>query len=169
VQGSARFSGVLFPGATQLRIECMTKAKFLMLMGFSGLLLVGCSGSAEPELSVMGDEQAQADIPVHVGESEHLELENIAYVGEGEGFSVFAARDSEDRWCVVLYNEPPADDPGGWHVGTSCASSEDFAEGRGWVQGGTTGRVHTAQLLPDNFTGEIDPDLERINDNLAAK
>ncbi|MDN6534588.1 MAG: hypothetical protein L0K63_10030 [Yaniella sp.] len=29
--------------------------------------------------------------------------------------------------------------------------------------------AHAAQLLLDNYTGDIDEDLELINDNLAAK
>lgn len=154
---------------TALRLGNMNKKWFLALMGFSGLFLVGCSSSDEPELSLMNDEQAQTDVPVHVAESEHLELENITYVGEGEGFSVFAARDRDENWCVVLDVEPPANSPDDWAVASSCASSEDFAARGAWVQSESVSGTYTAQLLPDNFTGEIDPDLERINDNLAAK
>ena len=138
-------------------------------MALIGLFLVGCSVGEEPELSLMNDEQAQVDVPVHVAESDHIELEHITYVGEGEGFSVFAARDCDDHWCVLLDVEPPANSPDDWAVASSCASSEDFAARGVWVQSESVAGTYTAQLLPDNFTGEIDPDLERINDNLAAK
>jgi len=40
---------------------------------------------------------------------------------------------------------------------------------RARVQLGPPSGTYTAQLLPDNFTGEIQPDLKLINDNLAAK
>lgn len=147
----------------------MTKTRFLMLMGFSGLLLAGCGGANEPEFSLLDDEQAQVDIPAHVAESDHLEVENITYVGEGEGFTVYAGLDRGANWCVLLNVEPPANSPDDWSVAGSCASSEDFAERGVWVQSESVSGTYTAQLLPDNFTGEIDPDLERINDNLAAK
>ena len=146
----------------------MTKTRFLTIMGFSGLLLVGCAGANETELSLMGDEQPQTDIPVHVAESSK-DKSNLTYVGAGEGFTVYAARDRDDNWCVLLDVEPPANSPDDWVVGGSCASSEDFAARGVWAQLGTLSGTYTAQLLPDNFTGEIDPDLERINDNLAAK
>lgn len=105
----------------------------------------------------------------HVAETGDGDLANISYVGEGDDFSVFAVRDSEDRWCVVLYNEPLPDNPDDWSVGSSCRASEDFVNSRIWVQAGSPSRMHTAQLLPDNFTGDIDKDLELMNDNLAAK
>lgn len=147
----------------------MTKTRFLTLIGLSGLILVGCGGTNEPELSLLNVEQAQVDIPVYIAESDHMEVENITYVGEGEGFSVYAGRDHDDNWCALLDVEPPANSPDDWSVAGSCASSEDFAERGVWVQSGTLSGTYTAQLLPDNFTGEIEPDLERINDNLAAK
>lgn len=163
------FDGVLFPRETQLRLGHMKKQRFLSIMGLIGLFLAGCSGGEEPELALMNDEQVQTDVPVHVAESEHIELENMTYVGEGEGFSVFAARDRDDNWCVLLNVEPPANSPDDWAVTSSCASSEDFAVRGVWVQSESLAGTYTAQLLPDNFTGEIDPDLERINNNLAAK
>lgn len=161
--------GALFPRETQLRLGHMKKQRFLSTMAFIGLFLVGCSGGEEPKLSIMNDEQVQKDVQVHVAESDHIELENMTYVGEGEGFSVFAARDRDDNWCVLLDVEPPANSPNDWAVTSSCASSEDFAVRGVWVQSESVAGTYTAQLLPDNFTGEIDPDLERINDNLAAK
>src|SRR5690625_5832455 len=103
----------------------MNKKRFLSLMGFSGLLLVGCTGSAEPELSLMNDEQAQADIPAHVAsfindfpatvanvgqDSDHpgyqgQGLTNFTLIDAAENFNVFAARDDDDNWCVVLDNK----------------------------------------------------------------
>lgn len=102
---------------TALRLGNMNKKWFLALMGFSGLFLVGCSSSDEPELSLMNDEQAQTDVPVHVAESEHLELENITYVGEGEGFSVFAARDRDETgvWCSMSNHQRILQMTGPWH------------------------------------------------------
>lgn len=46
-------------------------------------------------------------MPEHVVETGDGDLENISYVGEGDVFSVFAARDSSDHWGVLQYNEPP--------------------------------------------------------------
>lgn len=41
-------------------------------------------------------------IPEHVAETGDGDLEHISVVGEGKGFSAFVARDSEDRWRVLL-------------------------------------------------------------------
>ncbi|WP_150119326.1 hypothetical protein [Enteractinococcus helveticum] len=167
----------------------MNKKRLLSLMGFSGLLLVGCTGTAEPELSLMNEEQAQADIPTHVAsfindfsatvtnvgqDSDHpgyqgQGLTNFTLIDAAENFNVFAARDDDDNWCVVLDNTPLADHPDDWAIGISCAPSEDFAAHGLRLQIDTPTLTHTAQLLPDDFTGEIDPDLERINDHLAAQ
>lgn len=137
-------------------------------MGLSGLVLVGCGDTNEPELSLMNDEQTQTEVPARVAESSK-DKNNITYVGDGEDFSVYAARDSDSNWCVLIDVEPPANSPDDWVVTASCAPSENFAARGAWVQSGTPAGTYTAQLLPDNFTGEIEPDLERINDNLAAK
>lgn len=139
----------------------------MLLLGFSGLFLVGCDGAAKPELSLLNENQSQAAIPATVAESPGDEMEKITYVGED--FSEFAARDSHDDWCALLYIEPPANSPEDWVVGSSCASLEDFATHGVWFQTGTPAHMHTVQLHLDNFTGEADQDLERINDNLVAK
>lgn len=167
----------------------MNKKRFLSVLGFSGLLLVGCVATAESEVSIMEDGQAQAEIPAHVQSfiqdfsaadtnigqsSDHpgyqgQDLKNFTLIDAGENFTVFAARDDDHNWCVVLDNKPLADQPDDWAIGISCAPSENFVADGLLLQIDTPTRTHTAQLLPDNFTGEIAPTLERINDNLAAK
>lgn len=156
-------------------------------MGFSAVLLVGCAGAAAPNVSLMDDEQAQVEVPSHieyfidnfyaieVGQDHDddlfrgQDLENFTLIEAGEDFSVFAARDNEDNWCVVLDNKPLAEHPDDWTIGVSCASSENFSADGIRLQIETPTRMHTAQLLPDDFTGDIPDDLERINDNLAAR
>lgn len=83
------------------------------------------------------------------------------------GFSIIKV--SGFLGVALSRNEPLPDDPDGWSVSSSCGPPENFAAGDVWVQGGSPSRTHTAQLLPDNYTGDIDEDLEPINDNLAAK
>jgi len=147
----------------------MTKPNIAAVAGVSALLFAACSGSEEPQLSVM-ENQTQVEVPAHVAElGDDTQMQDFTYVGEGEDFSVFAARRGQNDWCVALYNEPLADDPDDWSVSSSCGTPADFANGKLWVQGGSPSRAHTAQLLPDNFTGEIAEDLNQINDNLAAK
>ena len=52
---------------------------------------------------------------------------NIPYVGDGEDFSVYAARESDNNWCVLVDFEPPANAPDDWVVTASCATPENFA------------------------------------------
>lgn len=146
----------------------MTKHYFVAGLGVAALLLAGCSGSEDPELAIMNDSQ-EREIPERVKDvGEDMQMQNHTFVGEGEDFSVFAARDGQDAWCILLYNEPSPNNPDDWSVSSSCGTSGDLANGKVWVQGGSS-RTHTAQLLPDNYSGEIAEDLERVNDNLAAK
>ena len=145
------------------------KMKISALVGVAALLFAGCSGSDEPQLSLM-DDQTQVEVPAHVAElGNDTEMRDFTYVGEGEDFSVFAARRGQNDWCVALYNEPLSDGSDDWSVSSSCGPPGDFANGKVWVQGGSPTRTHTAQLLPDNFTGEVADGLEQVNDNLAAK
>lgn len=53
-----------------------------------------------------GRRLAQLEVPAHAAETDDGDLENISYVGEEDNFRVFGAHDSEDRWRVLLYNEP---------------------------------------------------------------
>lgn len=130
----------------------MTKAKIATVVGVSALFIAGCSGSEEPQLSLM-DDQTQVEIPAHVAElGDDTQMKDFTYVGEGEDFSVFAARDSEDNWCVALYNEPLPDNPEGWHVSASCVSSQHFAEaGHGFRE------EHWAAYIPHNYCPIISP------------
>jgi len=147
----------------------MKKTQVAAVVGVSAVLLAACSGSEEPQLSLM-DDQPQVEVPAHVAAlGDDTDMQGFTYVGEGEDFSVFAARRDHNDWCVALYNEPLPDDSDDWSVSSSCGTPGDFANGRVWVQGGSPSRTHTAQLLPDDFTGEIADGLEQINDNLAAK
>lgn len=131
----------------------MKKQKSLVGLGIATVVLAGCTGSEEPELAIMNASQEQ-EIPERVNNvGEEVSLQNHTFVGRGEDFSVFAARDEKDHWSVS----------------SSCGASQDFANGEVWVQGGSPSRTQTALLLPDNYSGDIDADLERVNDNLAAK
>lgn len=76
-----------------------------------------------------GRRLAQLEVPAHAAETDDGDLENISYGGEGDNFRVFGAHDSEDRWRVLLYNEPLPDNPDDRSVGSSCATAEDFANG----------------------------------------
>ncbi len=127
--------------------------------------LTACTGAAEPEMAIMGEEPAT--LPAWAGEAEGTPVADLTRVGALEYIEVFASRDKDDNWCVIMAIEP---NPEGedWSTAASCVTPEQFMDQGALVSGGGQ-RFGGALLLPDGFTGEIEEDFERINDNLAVK
>lgn len=125
-----------------------------------------CSGAAEPRVGLMDESSAQ--LPSSVGESAGLPVTDLAHVADVEHLNVFASRDDEGHWCVVLAIEPTSDGSD-WAAGASCAPSERFATEGVWVEATSSSRGGGALLLPDDFGGELGEDWERVNDNLAVR
>ncbi len=59
-----------------------------------------CSGAAEPELAIMG--QTPAQLPEWVSNSEDMLVRDLTQRADADHLSVFASRDREGNWCVVL-------------------------------------------------------------------
>ena len=138
---------------------------FLLVAGAAAL--TACSGAAEPELAIMGETPAEP--PAWVSEPAGLPVNDLAQVADVDHLNVFASRDDEDSWCVVLAIEPTSE-RSDWAAGASCAPSERFATDGVWVEAAaSSGRQGGALLLPDDFSGEIGDDWERFNDNLAVR
>jgi hypothetical protein len=129
--------------------------------------LTACSGAAEPELALLGG--APAELPAWVDEPDGLPVKDVAHVADVDHLSVFAGRDDAGQWCVVLALHPTSEGSD-WGVAASCAASEQFAADGVWVTASPpSARFGGALLLPDDFSGEIGDDWERVNDNLAIR
>jgi hypothetical protein len=116
---------------------------------------------------MMGD--APAELPGWVSEPAGLPVHELAHVADVGHLNVFASRDDEDDWCVLLAVEPTSEGSD-WAAGASCAPSKSFSSGGVWVEAtASSGRHGGAWLLPDGFNGEIGSDWERVNDNLAIR
>lgn len=113
-------------------------------------------------------EGSPAELPSWVSESADLPVDDLAHVADVEHLNVFASRDDEGHWCVVLAIEPTSDGSG-WTAGASCAPAERFASEGVWVEATSPARGGGALLLPDDFDGEVGEDWERVNDDLAVR
>lgn len=113
-------------------------------------------------------EEAPAELPSWIGETAGLPVNDLTHVTDVDHLNVFASRDDESHWCVVLAIEPTSDGSD-WAASASCAPSERFATEGVWVEAASAARGGGALLLPDNFDGEIGDDWERVNDNLAVR
>jgi len=129
--------------------------------------LVACSGSAEPELAIMGDGRDQ--LPAWVGDAAGLPVEDLTRVADVDGLHVFASRDGDSNWCVVLVIEPTSQGSD-WGAASSCTPGQQFAEEGARVEAtAPSGRSGGALLLPDGYSGDIEEGWERVNDNLAIR
>jgi hypothetical protein len=144
----------------------MSRTRFALLV--AGTVTVSaCSGAADPRLAIL--EEAPAELPPWVTESAGLPVNDLSHVADVGHLNVFASRNDEGRWCVVLAIEP-ASDSSDWAAGASCAPSERFATDGVWVEtAAPSGRGGGALLLPDDFEGETGDDWERVNHNLAIR
>lgn len=124
----------------------------------------GCAGGNEPQLAIM--EGAHAELPSWVSEPAGLPVDDLAHVADRDHLSVFASRDGDGLWCVILAIEPTSDGSD-WAAGANCAPSDRFATEGVWVEAASSERGGGALLLPDDFGGEIGDDWKRVNDNLA--
>lgn len=121
----------------------------------------------EPKLGIM--EGAPAELPPWASEADGLPVRDWTRVADVDHLSVFASRDDEGQWCVVLAIEPTRG-RSDWVAGASCARSERFATDGVRVEVALRSeRWGGALLLPDDFDGEIGDDWERVNDNLAVR
>ncbi|MGB3764742.1 MAG: hypothetical protein WA966_16140 [Ornithinimicrobium sp.] len=126
-------------------------------------VVTACSGTADPQLAIM--DEAPAQLPEWFS-NPPIE-EDLARVGDVDQMHVFAARDGQDNWCIVLAIEPTARGSD-WMAASSCASSERFAEEGVSVTISSTSDS-SALLVPDDFSGQMANGWERINDNLAVR
>lgn len=142
----------------------MPKMRWMLLVA-AAAAVTACSGPADPQLAIM--EETPARLPEWVSSPEGIPGKDLAHVADVDQLHVFASRDGEDRWCVVLAVEPT---PGGsdWMAAHSCAPSERFAKD-GVSVTISTPRGGGVLLLPDDFSGQITDGWERINDNLAVR
>jgi hypothetical protein len=137
---------------------------FLLVAGAAAL--TACT-AAEPELAIMGE--TPAELPAWVSESAGLPVNDLSHVAGVDYLEVFASRDNKDNWCVVLAIEPTSEGSD-WAASASCAPSERFTTDGVWVEAAaSSARRGGALLLPDDFSGEIGDDWERVNDNLAVR
>lgn len=143
----------------------MPKMRWVLLVA-AAAAFTACSGTAEPELAIMGETPAQ--LPEWVSNSEDMPVKDLTHVADVDHLNVFASRDGEDNWCVVLAIEPTSEGSD-WSAASGCSSSERFATDGIWVKTGSSTRFGGALLLPDDFSGEIEDDWERVNDNLAVR
>lgn len=120
----------------------------------------------EPRMEIM--DAAPAELPPWISESARLPVNDLAHVADVDDFKVFASRDDEGQWCVLLALEPTSDGSD-WAVGSSCAPSQRFATDGISIEASSSGRWGGALLLPDNFGGKIGDEWERVNDNLAVR
>lgn len=127
--------------------------------------VTACSGTADPELAVL--DEAPAQLPEWFSNPSGVPIKDLAHVGDVDQLHVFAGREGQDSWCVVLAIEPIAEGSDGM-AASSCAPSERFAAEGVWVTISATSDG-SALLLPDDFSGQIADGWERINDNLAVR
>lgn len=138
-----------------------------LLLVAGAVALTARSGPAEPELAILGE--APVELPAWVSERAGLPVEDLTRVAEVDHLVVFASRDDEDSWCVVLAIAPTSEGSD-WVAGASCAPSKRFAAYGVSVEAtAPSGRYGGALLLPDDFSGEIGDRWERVNDNLAVR
>ena len=143
------------------RMPAVPKMRWMPLV-VAAAAITACSGTADPQLALMAETPAQ--LP---GWFTNPPIEDLAQVGSVDQLNVFAGRDGEDNWCVVLAIEPTTGGPD-WMAASSCAPSERFAAEGVSVTISST-RDSSALLLPDDFSGQMEDGWERINDNLAVR
>lgn len=143
----------------------MWKLKLCLLVA-GAVALTACSGASKPELAIM--EEAPTELPAWVSGPEGLPTNDLAHVADVDQSKVFASRD-DDNWCVLLAIEPTSEGSTGM-TSAACAPAKRFASDGVWVEtGGSSTGLVGALLLPDDFSGEIEDDWERVNDNLAVR
>ncbi len=145
--------------------SAMSITKRAALMTITALALSACANTAEPELAIMG--ATPTALPTWTVGADSLPDNNLTHVGTKERLDVFASRNDDDQWCVVLIIAASPEGEDGSSA-SACKGSADFAEGGAAtsVAGANPGG---AWLLPDGFSGELLEGWERVNDNLAVQ
>jgi len=145
----------------------MRKPAIVTLAIVAALGLTGCAGASGPQLAVM-DGGSEAELPEWLENDGLLPVINLTKVGEFDDLIVFASRNDADEWCMIAALAPTAEFAA-WVSSSSCASPALFDE-RGITIGlGNQHRSAGVQLIPDNYTGTVDADWVRVNDNLVVR
>jgi len=145
----------------------MRKPTVVILAVVAALGLTGCAGASGPQLAVM-DGGSEAELPEWLENDDLLPVIDLTKVGEVDDLIVFASRNDADEWCLIAGLAPTAEFEA-WVSSSSCASPALFAE-RGITVGfGTQYRSAGVQLIPDNYTGTVEVDWVRVNDNLVVR
>ena len=140
----------------------------IVILGVVAALgLSGCTATSGPQLAVM-DGSSETELPDWIENQDRFPLINLTKIGEVDDLIVFASRNDADEWCVVAGLAPTAEFDE-WVASSSCASPALFTE-RGITTGfGTQHRTAGVQLIPDNYTGTVEVDWIRVNDNLVVR
>ncbi|MDN5790443.1 MAG: hypothetical protein L0H25_06185 [Micrococcales bacterium] len=145
----------------------MSKTKGSLLLVGAAIALTACSGAGEPELAIMGE--APAKLPAWISGSAEMPVNDLTHVADVGHLKVFASRDDQDDWCVVLAIEPTSKGSD-WAAAASCApSARVAADGVSVRAVASSTRGGEARLLPDDSSGEIGKGSERVGDNLAVR
>jgi hypothetical protein len=145
----------------------MRKPTIVILAVIAVLGLTGCTGASGPQLAVM-DGGSEAELPEWLENDDTLAVINLTKVGEVDDLIVFASHNDADEWCVIA-TLAPTDEFAAWVASSSCTSPALFDEQGITVGLGNQHRAAGVQLIPDNYTGTIEADWVRVNDNLLVR
>jgi len=145
----------------------MRKPAIVILAVVAALGLTGCAGASGPQLAVM-DGGSEAELPEWLENQDRLPMINLTKIGEVDDLIVFASRNEADEWCIIAALAPTAEFDE-WGASSSCASPALFDEQGITVGLGTQHKSAGVQLIPDNFTGPVEVNWVRVNDNLLVR
>jgi hypothetical protein len=142
----------------------MPKLKFLSVAAMAALALGACTGPAEPQFAAL-DGTLGNTLNWKTTEDEPA-LEDTTLIGEVDDLRVFAARNSDGKWCAVITLPETTDrEP---LASLACVPSDRFLSHGAILEMSDPSREVGATVLPDNFNGELGDKWERVNENLAV-
>lgn len=143
----------------------MALKKLVSLTAAAAVALSACAAPAEPKLAVLGQEPAS--LPAWVYDEYLHSLVDLSRVGTDGYVDVLASHDENGDWCIVMVLQEDIEGEYG-AVAANCVSAELFASDGVRTSGANGERSGTAWILPDDFTGEVNGEWERITENLAV-